>query len=324
MRPKVSVILNSHNQARYLGGAVESVLAQTFADFELIALDSASTDGSASILRSYEHDPRVRLVLRDENASVSRCLNEALAMARGDYVSFLFSDDYYLAHKLERQVAELEARDETWGVVYGPRRNVNELTGAMWDSQGIGADGWIFPVMLRAYRLANIDFCTPLVRRSCLSLHPFNEEVFNEGEGIFLRLALTHRFVYLDESLVVLRDHDANAGKAIKANRRTLASVMAALRVNPHLPTEHRPLVDHYEAVQLRIYGWSGARLGLESRWVSGCFRRAARFSPRALIHPKVAVALVLLALPGRLRGIVNRLGHALRRDSANTLFVEG
>src|SRR5260221_11626849 len=97
--PRVSVILNCYNQSEWVAESIESVLNQTFHDFELIVVDNGSTDRTAEIVRAYSSDPRVRLYLHQENIPISKRFNEALDAAQGEFISFLYSDDYYLPKK---------------------------------------------------------------------------------------------------------------------------------------------------------------------------------------------------------------------------------
>lgn len=108
MTPRVTVLLPVHRGADHVGGAVESVLAQTFSDFELLVVDDASPDDSAAIVESYR-DPRIRLLRNEHNLGQTASLNRGLAEAAGAYVARLDQDDRCLPHRLERQVAVLDA-----------------------------------------------------------------------------------------------------------------------------------------------------------------------------------------------------------------------
>jgi len=103
--PLVSVVIPSYNRAATIGKAIESVLAQTFADFELIIVDDGSSDGAQldSVLRRFG-DPRLRLVRHPVNRGVSAARNTGIDGARGRFVAFLDSDDFWLPAKLEKQV----------------------------------------------------------------------------------------------------------------------------------------------------------------------------------------------------------------------------
>ena len=101
---KVSVVIPVHNGEKYLAQAIESVLGQTFRDFELLVVDDGSTDGTAAIIGGYaDRDPRVRC-LSQENRGVAAAGNRGLQEARCEWVARLDADDVFLPEKLERQV----------------------------------------------------------------------------------------------------------------------------------------------------------------------------------------------------------------------------
>src|SRR5579862_8757006 len=113
MLPTVSVIVPNYNHARYLRKRVDSILEQTYQDFELILLDDYSTDRSREILSSYAGDPRVRLEFNERNSGTPfKQWNTGVRMARGKYVWIAESDDYMEKRRLERLVAILESQPE--------------------------------------------------------------------------------------------------------------------------------------------------------------------------------------------------------------------
>jgi hypothetical protein len=101
-----------YNGERYLASALESVLGQTFAQFQFLVIDDGSTDGSMKILRRYaRHDVRLKIVSR-ENRGLVATLNEGLAIAQGEFVARMDADDISLPRRLEMQVAHMEAHDD--------------------------------------------------------------------------------------------------------------------------------------------------------------------------------------------------------------------
>jgi glycosyltransferase involved in cell wall biosynthesis len=113
--PRVSVIMNIRNGAEFLRQAVESVLSQTFADWELIAWDDCSTDASASIISKYA-DLRIKYFLSAEDVSLGQARDRAIREARGEWLAFLDQDDVWVPAKLEKQMALVSS--ET-GIIYG-------------------------------------------------------------------------------------------------------------------------------------------------------------------------------------------------------------
>lgn len=117
--PLVTVLMTVYNGLPYLREALDSVLGQTFGDFEFLIIDDASTDASVDCIRSYG-DPRIRLECNDCNIGQAASLNRGLALARGFYVARIDQDDVSLPDRLEKQVVFLEQRPEvvvvgTWG-----------------------------------------------------------------------------------------------------------------------------------------------------------------------------------------------------------------
>lgn len=108
--PFFSVILPVYNRQKFIAKAIESVLAQTYTDFELIVVDDASTDDTARIVHSYD-DIRIRYVKNETNIERCNSRNRGIAMARGTYICFLDSDDYHLPHHLQTLYTEIEMRN---------------------------------------------------------------------------------------------------------------------------------------------------------------------------------------------------------------------
>jgi glycosyltransferase involved in cell wall biosynthesis len=109
--PKVSVIIPSYGHAKYLRACLDSVVDQTFKDWEAVVVDDQSPDGSLQIARSYE-DLRIRAFENQQNLGTYATQNRCLDLASGEWVAVLNSDDYWKPEKLERQLAMLEAHPE--------------------------------------------------------------------------------------------------------------------------------------------------------------------------------------------------------------------
>src|ERR1700737_2534716 len=129
--PTVSVIIPNYNHSPYLRQRIESVLRQTFQDFEVILLDDSSTDNSRSILSEYVIDPRIRFEFNEVNSgSTFKQWNKGVRLARGNYVWIAESDDYADERLLERLVELLDAEPEvtfaycrSWGISEKGQRN---------------------------------------------------------------------------------------------------------------------------------------------------------------------------------------------------------
>ena len=104
--PVISVLIPAYNHEKYIRGTIESVLGQTYRDLEVVVINDGSTDGTDSAIREYK-DSRVVYISR-ENRGAHNTINQAIALAQGEYVSILNSDDVYEADRLEKCLAYLQ------------------------------------------------------------------------------------------------------------------------------------------------------------------------------------------------------------------------
>ena len=106
MYGKVSIIIPNYNCENYLGETIDSVLAQTYEDWELLIVDDCSTDNSVEVIQSYcEKDERIKLFVNEKNSGAAASRNRAMREATGKWIAFLDSDDLWLPEKLEKQLS---------------------------------------------------------------------------------------------------------------------------------------------------------------------------------------------------------------------------
>lgn len=115
MAPLISVNLPTFNRARFVGQAIDSVLEQTFADWELNILDNCSTDGTWELVSSYQ-DSRIRTFRNEENKGMVFSWNRLIHLSRGQYICYLADDDWFARNRLERLLKFLQDNPECWGV----------------------------------------------------------------------------------------------------------------------------------------------------------------------------------------------------------------
>src|SRR5262249_23770783 len=109
--PKVTAVIPVYNREKYVRDAIDSILAQTFTDFELLVIDDGSTDKSRDVVCSYR-DPRVRLVCNETNEGIPKTRNKGIHLARGEYLAFLDSDDWACPERFAKQVEFLDRHPE--------------------------------------------------------------------------------------------------------------------------------------------------------------------------------------------------------------------
>ena len=208
--PRVSVVIPTRDRATLLSRAVASVLAQSYADFELIIVDDHSTDATAELTATLT-DERIRWCRHDWPGGQSRALNTGIGEARGVYVAFLDDDDEWLPDKLAAQVALLDRAPGRVGLVYGWREIVDERSGTSREGPRLRLRGDIYESML-ALR-------TPVPPSSWLLRTTVARAVrFDDGLRVAKDLDFVARFCLAGWEVdvvpeVVLRKHEHGAGQ---------------------------------------------------------------------------------------------------------------
>jgi len=165
--PKVSVILTSFNHGKYIREAIDSVLNQSFTDFELIIWDDASTDDSWSVIKSYS-DRRIKAFRNEENRRPIFGVNKAISeVASGEYIAMHHSDDAWALDKLEKQVVFLDENTDigavfTWVQIID--ENGVKLAGDGFDQENKTRWQWLNQLFLEQNRL---NHPSVLIRKQC-------------------------------------------------------------------------------------------------------------------------------------------------------------
>lgn len=209
----VSVCIPTYNTARYLPEAIESVLAQTHADFELIVCDNASTDATPEICRRYAGDPRFRYERFEELVGQGGNWNRCVRLASRQYVALLHSDDRYLPGFLAARVAALEAHPEA-GMAFGAVHLIDP-EGLPLGEQSFASEPQTFAPgeFLEALLMACVvSPVSPVVRRSVYaSVPPFCEtRLWGVDWEMWLRVAAATGVAYDPEPLAEYRTHGAS------------------------------------------------------------------------------------------------------------------
>ena len=301
MKLLVSVIILSYNQSEYLLDAIESVINQTVDNWELIIIDNGSTDDSHELLQEYKENAKINIVLHSENVNITVRCNEGVSLAKGEFISFLFADDYYLPEKLEKQLLCFAGLSPEWGVVHGPGYGVNVFSGEKKLMECIKTNGYILEDLFSKFFEGFINPITPLVRRECFVRYPFYEDLFTEGEDIFFKLAMGYKFYYIDEPLVVMREHDRNMRFAAKRNAEITEATLAKLEANKEFPVDCLPALRVFRGRVMRNYAWQDMRLGSDLKWGLRMYAKAVRADWRQVFHYRTLIGVLLIVfLPAR------------------------
>jgi glycosyltransferase involved in cell wall biosynthesis len=209
--PAVSVLIKSYNHAPYIAETLESVLSQSFQDFEILVTDDASTDRTADVVRGFA-DPRIALDVLPVNMGVSLAMRSVLARARGHYVAILNSDDFALPGRLERQVAHLDTHPTDAGV-FTEAREVDEEGRPLRAPSAFDAPS-AWPDHGRARWLRRFFFegnclCAPsaMLRRDVLrQIGPHDPRLTNlQDLDLWVRLTSRHEIGFIPEPLTAFR-----------------------------------------------------------------------------------------------------------------------
>lgn len=202
---EVSVIIPTYNSARFLVEAIDSALAQTFKDIEVLVIDDGSTDETASLVRKY--GPPVRYI-RQENRGVAGARNRGIEESRGKYVAFLDADDTWFPHKIERQVAAL-GKCREYRACYSEFLIVDSDLNPIGISHSTRSGLAIEDLLLRGNVIGSV--CVVCERALFESAGGFDASLSQCADwDMWLRLAVLTEFLYLDEPLMTYRQHDAN------------------------------------------------------------------------------------------------------------------
>jgi glycosyltransferase involved in cell wall biosynthesis len=234
----VSVILPTFNRTRFLRLAIESVFAQTYADWELIIADDGSSEETRDYLRSIAAS-QVRTIWLRHSGNPSRVRNAGIEAAAGRYLAFLDSDDIWAPSKLEKQIRALRDRATArWSYTACDRIDENGRPLADERLRTVVKEGWIFEPLLRLE--VAISMPTIVADRDLVGeIGGFDEQQpFAEWHDLSLRLAIKSEVVAVRESLCSVRAHNEHYSAdriAAHTSWMRLYEKMADLAPNPPL-----------------------------------------------------------------------------------------
>lgn len=252
----VTLVVASYNHSRFLSRRLESLLAQTYAPLEILVIDDCSSDNSVAVLRGYEGDSRVRLVLRSENGGWVRVSNQGVGLAQGEFVQFANCDDACEPTLVARLLQALERHpsaglafsrslmiDEE-GVVLGTDFDTKEpafQTRCAEDTLLSGAEATDF--LRRSCVIPNLS--AALFRKSCLEEAGLLSSAYRvcSDWDLFFRIARRHDVAYVAEPLNHFRQH-----------RKTIRS-----------STKERVVIDEY--LRLLLSELHTASMSSTARW---------------------------------------------------------
>ena len=214
--PQFSVIIPLYNKAPYVGKTVESVLGQTFNDYELIIIDNGSNDGSSEIVSGFT-DSRIHIVRLEENVGVSNARNKGVSIATAPYVTFLDADDWWEPTFLEEMAGLIERHPEAgiYGTGYWIVKNGKKRLAS------IGVE--------KGFVEGEINYCRVYAKTLCMPLTSITvamtRKVFNDAGGFASNITLGEDFllwisIVLKNKVVFLNKPLSNYNQDVDATYR--------------------------------------------------------------------------------------------------------
>lgn len=263
--PRVSVLMPVYNGEPYLREAIDSILRQTFADFEFLIIDDGSIDGSAAIVESYD-DPRIQLARNGRNLGLVATLNKGLDLCRGEYIARMDCDDIALPSRLQKQVEYLDKHP-----------NVGLL--GTWSKRFHSGENYLFrppteDAAIRFHLMFDNVFYhnTVMLRRQLLHEHGLTYDAsyqHAEDYEFWVRCSKYTKVANLPEVLVLYRFHPDNTSNRHAALQRETSDrirlmQLDALALNPGV----EELAIHFDLLNLRVHG-DGSRLRSARNWLN-------------------------------------------------------
>ena len=223
MKPALTVLMPVYNGEKYLGQAVESILDQTFAGFDLLIIDDCSSDRSVDIIRSYR-DSRIRLVQNDRNRGLIGTLNEGIELAERSYIARMDQDDISMPERLRKQIEFMETHPEVavcgcWAVEID--ENGNSLR---------KRETPVGPQMVKdCWRPSPIIHPSAFMRTAIAKKYTYDKNFIDaEDYELWLRIAKDHPIDNIPEYLLHYRMNSSGITNVYR--QRQLQSTYAAFR----------------------------------------------------------------------------------------------
>lgn len=299
--PRVSVILPAYNRAALVGRAIDSVLAQSMGDLELIVVDDASTDDTAAVIEGYAaRDPRVRLIRSKGNLGGGGARNLGVTQARAGLIAFQDSDDRWLPEKLDRQLAALEADPEA-GLAY---------CGSLYYGPGPTQEGRGYYIPEPVFAHLAGDMSVEVLRRNPTSTQTLlmRRDLFDRVGGfdpefrrlqdwdLMVRLAQITRFAFTPEPLVIIYETPGNISSSVRNDAlfraRMLEKYADLFARHPQMAARQNHVVGRH---------WTGlgeARRALPPLWRALAARPSLRGA--AALGMAAGIAALRAVLPAR------------------------
>lgn len=211
---KFSIITITYNRAHIIADTIDSVLKQSYQNFELLIIDDASTDHTENVIDTYVNlfPSKIKYIRSEKIGKPSALRNIGLKHATGDYISVLDSDDLWLENKLEEMYKIFKTNDDVHFILHNLRRfyDINNLHDPFYNFKTS-----FFKNILKELLLSEILAFPVYTMKRCLVDHIglFDEDIEEGQHDYFLRVAAKYKIFYLNKTLTLMRRHEQNYSK---------------------------------------------------------------------------------------------------------------
>jgi glycosyltransferase involved in cell wall biosynthesis len=287
--PLVSVVIPTYNYGHFLAEAIQSVLEQTFRDFEIIVVDDGSTDNTREVIEQFGDSVRY---IHQNNQGVAVARNNGIKAARGQYIAFLDADDLWLPQKLQLQTALFEECPHV-GLVYSTVYLFESKSGAIVGEYPVSCcrKG---KVLRDLYMYPFIPSPTPLIPKDVFNVVGCFDNRFDpkEDSEMWLRIAARYEFAFVPKPLAKYRLHGSiQSKKGYEKGKRIDLAILE--KVGHDYPNQLWPLRLLRLATYEEEFGWELIRRGERSSGISH-LKRAIRYIPWR-VRPYLLLAFAIL-----------------------------
>lgn len=237
--PVISVVMSVYNGEKYLRESIESILNQTYRNFEFIIINDGSTDSTREIVLSYD-DPRICLIDNKENIGLTKSLNKGLRIARGGYIARMDADDISMPNRFESQIDFLNHHRE-YAVVGTLLKVINENSKVIFTIEK--------PIQHTDIRdFLNRDNCighgSAMIRKTCLQSVGFYDESIEKSQDydLWLRISQNYKLANIPQYLYMWRNHKENISEKHRNEQKHFVEM---IKTRVEGKTEKRK-VEHY------------------------------------------------------------------------------
>jgi len=249
--PLVSVLMPVYNGEKYLNEAIDSILSQTYSDFEFIIVNDGSTDKTEEIILSYADD-RIRYVKNEENIRLIRTLNKGIDLAKGKYIARMDADDISLPNRLEKQVTFMEENPRVGllGSFYKSFKGGNTVQSTGNGTPFLSNEGLQFRLIFSS----TIRHPTAFIKTDVLNQHKIYfhlDYLHAEEHKLWVEIAKYAEVAVISDPLVLVRFHEESVTaneevKKIQAKTETRIRMEQIKELGVHVPSESELLLSQF------------------------------------------------------------------------------